>query len=182
MTKTITLHGFVNAIELEMLQFFYKIHPQVQSNPIQTDKPLYLIQESNFLHIFRQILGNQSRNRIGTNYLLIAMRKEPDEAREDSGVEDGADAGVESACEAPDDGGGLDEEVGVAIVGAGGGEDGGDSGDEAELDVGELLGAVTDDAVLELPESLDLDFVLRRGQPRQEVGVAARGRHRRLRS
>lgn len=37
-------------------------------------------------------------------------------------------------------------------------EDGGDGWYQAELDEGELLGPVADDAVLELPQSLELDF------------------------
>lgn len=37
-------------------------------------------------------------------------------------------------------------------------EDGGDGWYQTELDEGELLGPVADDAVLELPQSLELDF------------------------
>lgn len=108
------------------------------------------------------------------------MRQEPDEAREDSGIENGSDARVEAAGEATDDGGGLDEEVGVAIgdgIGCGG-ENIGDGGDQAKLHEGKLLGAVTDDAVLEVAESLDLDLGVGREEAREEVGVVAPGGRR----
>lgn len=108
------------------------------------------------------------------------MRQEPDEAREDSGIENGSDTSVEAAGEATDHGGGLDEEVGVAIGGriGCGGENIGDGGDQAELDEGKLLGAVTDDAILEVAESLDLDLGVGRGEAGEEVGVVARGGRR----
>lgn len=118
------------------------------------------------------------------------MREEPEEVGKRAGVEDGTDAVVEAAGEATQDGSGLDEEVGF-VIGYGfslGGEDIGDGRDQAELDEGKLLGAVADDPVLELPESLELDFTVRRGEPAMEVRVAAgsgtggrRGRRRRRR-
>lgn len=71
------------------------------------------------------------------------------------------DADIEAASEASEGSGRLNKEIVVAMslgLGLGSrGEDGSDGWDQAELDEGELLGAVADDAVLELSESLELD-------------------------
>lgn len=101
------------------------------------------------------------------------MRDKTQEVRESTGVENGLDAGIEAAGEAPDGGGRLHEEGGRRgiVFRSGGGEDGDDGGDGSELDVGELLGPVADDLVLELPQGLELAAVFGGGgaQPRDQV-------------
>lgn len=102
--------------------------------------------------------------------------------REHTGVKDGADAGVDAACEAAERGGGLNDEAGAAIgTGIGSGESCGDGGDGAELDVGELLGAVADDLVLDLSDGLELDLAIGGGNGEKavedEIGGGASGRH-----
>lgn len=91
--------------------------------------------------------------------LIIGIGEEGDEVGENAGVEDGSDAGIEAAGEAAEGGGRLDEEV--SVIGLGLGEGGGDGGDGAELEEGELLGAVSDDLVLDLSESPQLDVRVR---------------------
>ena len=79
--------------------------------------------------------------------------------RKSSGVDNSLDAGIEAAREAANGGGRLQKEgvgVGGLHIGRGGGKDGDDGGDGAELDVRELLGAVADDLVLELPQGLEI--------------------------
>lgn len=93
--------------------------------------------------------------------------------RESSGVEYGADAGIDAAGEAAKGGGGLDNEVGGGI---GIGDGGGYGGDGAELDVGKLLGAVSDDLVLHLSDGFQFDFAIGGGQAVQDgIGRKARG-------
>lgn len=102
--------------------------------------------------------------------------------RESSGVEDSADAGVDATGEAAECGGRLDYEAGVGV---GIGDGGGNGGDGAELDVVELLGAVSDDLVLHLSDGLELDLAVGGGQAVQDVigggprsREGGRGRHR----
>ena len=82
--------------------------------------------------------------------------KEPIEG---AGFEDGVDTGVEAASEAAESRSRLDEDV-VAesdVIGLGL-ENGGDDGNGSELEKRELLGAVTDDLVLDFTEGYELGF------------------------
>lgn len=45
------------------------------------------------------------------------MREEEEEVRKHAGVENGTDAGIEAAGEAADGSGGLNEEIGVVVMG-----------------------------------------------------------------
>jgi len=89
------------------------------------------------------------------------MRYEAKEERESAGIKDGSDASFKAASEASDNGGGLDEAGKVARV-RGGREGGDDGGDGAEFDVGELLGAVADDLILQFSKCFELDLCLLR--------------------
>lgn len=99
--------------------------------------------------------------------------------RESSGVEDGADTGVDAACKAAECGGGLDDEGGAGGgIGVSLGQSGGEGGDGAELDVGELLGAVADDLVLDLTNGFELDFAVGGGESvEDQIGGGRRCRH-----
>lgn len=86
-------------------------------------------------------------------------------------MEDGLDAVIEAAGEAAEGGGGLDNEVGVR-----GGERGGDGGDGAELDVGELFGPVSDDVILDLSDCFEFHVGIGGGKALQDW-IRGRERH-----
>ena len=105
------------------------------------------------------------------------MRQKQEQVRARAGIQNGTHAGIEAAGEASEGSGGLNKEIGI-VIGAGmglgrRGEDGRDGRDETELDEGELFGAIADDAVLELAESLELDLGVGRAEAGEEIGIRA---------
>lgn len=99
--------------------------------------------------------------------------------RESSGVENGADAGIDAAGEAAKRGSGLDDEAGAGSgIGISAGENSSEDGNGAELDVGEFFGAVADDLILHLSNGFELDFAIGGGEAvDNQIGGRTRGRH-----
>ena len=94
-------------------------------------------------------LDMQNKSNWLRSYLSIRIGEKTQQVRKSTGPEHGLNASFKAAGEAAKGSGGLDKNRG-AVVGSGG-EKGDDGRDGAELDVGELLGAVADDLILDLP-------------------------------
>lgn len=80
--------------------------------------------------------------------------------RESAGFDNGSDAGVEAASEASQSRCRLHHNV-IVVDADVIGQDGGYGWDGAQLQEGQLLGAITDDLVLHFSQSLQLDFRVR---------------------
>lgn len=107
----------------------------------------------------------ERKKRGGEGHLGIGIGKQPKQSREGSGIENGGDTGVDAAGKAAKNSSGLDENVGVGS----GGENCSNMGDNAELDEGQLLGAVTDDLVLDVSQCLELHGSVGGGQSADEL-------------
>lgn len=83
------------------------------------------------------------------NYLSIRIGEKAQQVRKSTGAEHRLNASFKAAGEAAKGSGGLDKDRGAVFGGAG--ENGDDGRDGPKLDVGELLGAVADDLILDLP-------------------------------
>lgn len=93
------------------------------------------------------------------------MGKQSKQSRESSGIENGRDTSVDAASKAAKNSSGLNENVGVRS----GGENSSYMGDNAELDEGKLLSAVTDDLIFDVSQCLEVNGGVSNSQSGDEV-------------